>query len=214
MKVVREMFNKTRDEWEFLTDDNYMLVQSFQNSEGTNIWKLYKVEPTEVLDENWEGEEIWSLQRDYTMGPELVLAQYEREQHCKFECELFGDLDVETQGELIRAYQHIEAGDLTGAFQHLIQFATWAVNTYGDAHPSGEVWEKYGPHYGAGSHLHIVYRDGWQLDDTLNEAFYGPLCPNCHRPYGMCICQPPSEPSCERCGHYMSECRCHVEIPF
>jgi hypothetical protein len=213
MKIVREMFNKARDEWEFLTDDNHVLVQSFQSSAGLNTWKLYKVEPTEVLDENWEGEELWSLERDYTMGPELVLAQYKREQNSKFECKLFGDLDMETKSELTRAYNHIEAGDLTGAFQHLIQFAAWAIQEYADLPVVSDVWEKYGPHTSNG-HLFIYYANSWHLQDALNESWFGPLCPNCHRPLTQCCCPPEEAVHCDTCRRYIEDCHCGVEIPF
>jgi hypothetical protein len=213
MKVVREMFNRTRDQWEFLTDDNHMLVQSFQSSAGLNAWKLYRVDPHEVLDENWEGEEVWSYERDYMMGPELVLVQYTREQNSRYECDLFADLDADTKGELVRAYNHIEAGDLTGAFQHLIQFAAWAIQEYADLPVVGDVWEKYGPHTSNG-HLFIYYADGWHLQDALNESQYGPLCPDCRRPISQCVCPPQEAVHCGTCRRYIEDCHCGVEIPF
>jgi hypothetical protein len=213
MKIVREMFNRSKDNWEFLTDDGHVLCKTDTDGHRT-FWGLYEVAKQDVLGENWNGRLIWEHESDFYAEPADVLAKYNHQQASQYECDLFADLDEETKGELLLAYHHIEAGDLTGAFQHLIQFATWAINTYGDVLSSGEAWERFGPHYGRNGHLHVIYEEGWQLHDKLNEAFYGSVCPNCHRPFGMCVCKPPEEPHCEQCGHWLSECHCHTQIPF
>jgi hypothetical protein len=215
VKIVREMYNRSKDNWEFLTDDGHMLIQA-QAAGNFSNWILYEVAAQDAISEDWNGREVWRCEAKFGSEPETILRRYQREQNSRYECELFADLDCNTKGELDMAYQHIEAGDLSGAFQHLMQFATWAIQEFADVPVVGEVWEKYGPHYGRNGHLHIIYDDelGWQLCDKLNESFYGPLCPACHRPYGQCVCQPPSEPNCERCGHYVSECHCRVSIPF
>jgi hypothetical protein len=215
MKIVREMFNKTRDQWEFLTDDGHMLVQGAL-ADDHFTWTLYQVATQDVLDENWNGYEVWQRSLKYGIEPDQVLARYEREQKSQYSCELFADLDAETKGELDLAYHHIEAGDLTGAFQHLIQFATWAMQEYTDIPMVGEVWEHFGPHYGRNHHLHIIYNEelGWQLWDKLNESFYGPLCPDCHRPVSQCCCPPEETQRCEHCHYLIDECHCNIQIPF
>jgi hypothetical protein len=215
MKIIREMFNRSNDTWEFLTDDGHVLTKEDTDGRHTQ-WVLYEVEPAEVLGENWSGEPVWDHTADFYAEPATVVAAYNRHQASQYECELFADLGPETKGELHLAHHHIEAGDLRGAFQHLIQFATWAMQEYADIPEVGEAWEQFGPHYGRNGHLHVIYdeKSGWQLCDKLNKSFYGPLCPNCHRPHGMCICKPPEEPHCEQCGHWISECHCRVQIPF
>jgi hypothetical protein len=188
MKIVREMFNRTEDQWEFLTDDGHILVE--EGHDGFQSWTLYRLTDTSVLDENWKGQEVW--QRDFVnKAPDEVVAVYEREQKNQYSCELFADLGADTKRELDLAYHHIEAGDLTGALQHLAQFAAWAIQEYADVDEAHKLLDQFGP-WLANGHLHLTAKDGmWQLDQTLNEIAYGHVCSTCLRPGHMCTCTIP-----------------------
>jgi hypothetical protein len=216
VKITRELFNRTTDAWEFLTDDSHVLTQGSKATGHFVSWTLYRiVETNDVLDENWRGYEIWQRDLKGDIEPDQVLARYERDQKSRYSCELFADLNAETKGELDLAHHHIQAGDLDGALQHLVQFVAWAIQEYADTNLAGKLWEQFGPRTSNG-HLAITHNTdtGWQLDDILNQHYFGPLCPDCHRPFNRCICPPEETQRCEQCHYLIGECHCSVEVPF
>ena len=142
--IVREFYNRTKDQWEFLTDEGHMLVQGPVVGE-LQTWTLWEVATQDTIRDDWNGRQIWERDLKFGFDPDQVLARYEVEQNPLYSCELFAHLSPATKGELDGAWSHIEAGDLRGALQHLAQFATHAIEEFGDLPEASMRWSEYGP---------------------------------------------------------------------
>jgi len=172
---------------EYLLDNGMVATQ--EPIDGYHQWKLWELDPDQsIIDIDWTGQVIF----ERTLVPEFTaehfITKYERHVKSTVTIELFADIGDQVIDELNNAHMHIEAGDLDGALQHLVQFASWAIGEFAHSQLARDLWHDYGPSR-INKHKDLTYGPyGWEV---WNPTAY---CDNCQRP--------------------MEDCHCGVKIPF
>jgi hypothetical protein len=170
LEIVRTLYNIHTERIEWLVSSDKIV--NYYDTEETRFWLLWQV--NDPLSDEWDGHKLVEVRTDIGIGIdtalELLSVAFDDVFMGSIKSGLFKRIkDLETREQFEHAEQHLLAGDAEGCFQHLLQFAVWAMQqieaSTGLATETelGAFWQCYGPSMLNG-HKGLKYGDsGWEV---------------------------------------------------